>query len=344
MRENKCRISVIMPNYNTPIEYLELAIESILSQTYSNFEFVIIDDCSTDSSYEYLKSLTDPRIRVFRNEKNLGITKTLNKGFDLAKGEYLARMDSDDIALPKRLEMQLRFMDENPDIIVCGAWAELFGNENYCMKREMPEQEFMRCSLLFGNIFGLVHPTAFFRRSLLAEYQIRYDEELPTAQDYSMWALCADVAPLACIHEILLRYRIHGGQVSIAKENLQKECTRRVQEKLLKRVFQRSITDHELEWHTGVCDFKRISRMDLNWLSEISRANQSSRIYDKDILKSCINFVIKSKAHNDATTTKSLKSVLSMLGFLPINGKLAVLAALAQRVWTRLMILVGIKR
>ena len=344
MSKNRYRISVVMPNYNTPIDYLKTAVESILSQTYKDFEYIIVDDRSTDDSYEYLKSLTDPRIRVIRNKNNLGITKTLNVGFDLAQGEYIARMDSDDIALPDRLETQLRFMDDHPDVIVCGAWAELFGDENYCMKREMPEQEFMRCSLLFGNLFGLVHPTAFFRRSLLVDNHIRYDEGIPTAQDYAMWASCADVAPMACVQKVLLRYRIHGGQVSISKENLQIECARRVQKKLLERVFQRIITDSELQLHTSACNFKRISKADLAWLSEIESANQISKVYQTDVLKSCIDFVIKSKAHNDATTTKRVKSVFSMLSYLPLKGKVAVANALVDRIWTRILILFGIKK
>ena len=344
MSNEKCIVSVVMPNYNTPIDFLKSAIDSILLQTYKSFEFIIIDDCSNDGSYEYLRNLKDPRIRVFRNKKNLGITKTLNIGFDLASGEYIARMDSDDIALPNRLEVQLAFMKEHPEVIVCGTWVECFGDENYFIRREMPEREFMRCSLVFGNIYGLVHPTAFFRKNLLLKNNIRYDEELLTAQDYAMWVSCADVARMACVQCVLLKYRIHGGQVSISKKHLQSQCTKKVYEKLLKKVFQRSITDYEMQLHENVCDFKIIRQVDLKWLDEISKANMISKVYRPDILKKCINFVIKSKAHNEATTTKNLKNIISMLYFLPINGKFSVIIALIHRIWVRLLIVFGLKR
>ena len=113
-------ISVIMPTYNTPREFLENAIQSILRQTYGDFEFIIVDDCSTDDTEEYLRSIADSRIRVIRNQTNLGITKSLNIGLREARGEYIARMDSDDIALPERFEKQLKFMQEHQNVIVCG--------------------------------------------------------------------------------------------------------------------------------------------------------------------------------------------------------------------------------
>ena len=155
-------ISVVMPNYNTSLPFLEEAVNSILAQTYSNFEFIIVDDCSTDESYGFLQSLTDPRIRLIRNDENMGVTASLNKGFRLAKGTYIARMDSDDISFPTRFERQLAFMTENPDVIVCGTFAEEIGDRNGKRCRKIPNMEEYQCGVLFGNVFGLIHPTAFF--------------------------------------------------------------------------------------------------------------------------------------------------------------------------------------
>ena len=120
-------ISVIMSNYNTPEEYLREAIESILNQTYKNFEFIIIDDCSTDNSLEIIKSYNDERIVLIENEENIGLTKSINKGLAVAKGEYIARMDADDVSLPQRFEKQINYMNDHTELIVCGSSMELIG-------------------------------------------------------------------------------------------------------------------------------------------------------------------------------------------------------------------------
>ena len=114
------KISVVMPVYNTAVPFLKDAVDSIVNQTCQDFEFLIIDDGSTGECAEYLAHLRDPRIRIIRNPKNIGITKSLNIGFREAKGKYIARMDSDDISFPARFERQYAFMEAHPDTIVCG--------------------------------------------------------------------------------------------------------------------------------------------------------------------------------------------------------------------------------
>lgn len=114
-------ISVIMPVYNTPKDILNEAVKSILNQSFADFEFIIIDDCSDKAECkDYLESLYDERIRIIRNPQNLGITKSLNIGLRAASGKYIARMDSDDISLPRRLEKQYSFMEEHTDTLICG--------------------------------------------------------------------------------------------------------------------------------------------------------------------------------------------------------------------------------
>jgi len=116
------KVTVLMPVYNAE-KYLKEAIGSILGQSFSDFEFLIINDGSTDSSVKIIKSYDDPRIRFIANEKNLGVIPTLNKGFALAQGEFIARMDADDISLPKRLELQADFMDKHPEAGAIGLTA-----------------------------------------------------------------------------------------------------------------------------------------------------------------------------------------------------------------------------
>jgi glycosyltransferase involved in cell wall biosynthesis len=123
-----------MPVYNGS-KHLSDAVDSILTQTYTNFEFLIIDDASTDNSFEILKSYKDDRIRLIKNEKNIGLSASLNKGLNLALGKYIARMDQDDISLPNRLEKQIEYFKEHNDICVLGSWFKVIsGDDPYQIK------------------------------------------------------------------------------------------------------------------------------------------------------------------------------------------------------------------
>ena len=162
-------ISVVMPVFNTPVSFLKEAVDSIINQTFKDFEFIIIDDGSTGSCREYLESLSDPRIRIIHNEKNLGITKSLNIGLREASGKYIARMDADDISIPLRLEKQFAFMESNPDIILCGSKKVTIGKKRplaLLWKHSMIDMEEYRIKMLFVNP-GPSHPTAFFRHDRL---------------------------------------------------------------------------------------------------------------------------------------------------------------------------------
>ena len=125
--EHPVKVSVVMPTYNTAVPVLKAAVDSILNQSFRDFEFIIVDDHSTDGSEAYLSSLSDPRIRLLRNMEQLGVTKSLNVGLRAAKGRYIARMDSDDISLPERFEKQVAFMESHPDAIACGTGYENIG-------------------------------------------------------------------------------------------------------------------------------------------------------------------------------------------------------------------------
>jgi glycosyltransferase involved in cell wall biosynthesis len=122
-------VTVLMPVYNTEM-YLKEAIDSILNQTFRDFEFIVINDGSTDSTSDIIESYSDPRIIYLQNEKNLGVATSLNKGLSIAKGTYIARMDGDDVSRCDRLEKQVAFMDANPEIGVCGTWLETIGDRN----------------------------------------------------------------------------------------------------------------------------------------------------------------------------------------------------------------------
>lgn len=204
------KISVIMPVYNTEESYLREAIESILNQTFADFEFIIINDGSTNNAQDVILSYKDSRINYVVNEKNLGLIKTLNKGFDLAKGEYIARMDSDDISLPKRFEKQVDFMDKNPNVHVAGSWYEWFPK---CKVQKPPtnDKDIKECLLVQSN--SLAHPTVMLRKSVIDKLEARYDENYAYVEDYALWLSLVDKVDFANIDEILLKYRIHPNSV-----------------------------------------------------------------------------------------------------------------------------------
>ena len=182
------KVTILMSIYNGE-KYLREAVNSILAQTFKDFEFLIIDDGSTDLSLDIIKSYTDTRIRLVRNEQNIGLTKSLNKGLGLAHGEYIARMDVDDISLPKRLETQMKVLEATrADICFCRSH---FVNEINGRKYIWQEKDwlFIRWRGLFENKYGL-HSAVMFRRKSILRIG-GYDESFIRAQDYDLWDRCA---------------------------------------------------------------------------------------------------------------------------------------------------------
>lgn len=204
-------ISVVMPVYNAE-KYVVEAIESILNQTYSDFEFIIIDDCSTDNTFKVLQSyiLKDNRIRLFRNVMNRKQAYTKNRAIELAQGKYIAFMDADDISLPVRFEKQIEFMESHPEVGVCGTWIEVFSEESSqttCIKYPV-EHKLISVKLLFDENC-IAHPSTFLRRDIFFDLQIYYNLSLQGyAEDYELWVRLLEQGVLFYnLPEILLMYR-----------------------------------------------------------------------------------------------------------------------------------------
>lgn len=205
------KISVIMPAYNAE-KYIAEAIDSILGQTFGDFEFIILNDCSSDRTEEIILSYDDPRIVYLKNERNLGVAATLNRGLAMAKGEYIARMDADDISLPERFAKQVAYLDGHPAVAVLGTNLEAFdqtGVLRYGWSATDPDQ--MRIDLLFSC--GLAHPSVMMRRSVTAELG-GYDPAFEGLEDYELWCRVARKYDVTTLPDILFRYRMHGGQVT----------------------------------------------------------------------------------------------------------------------------------
>lgn len=244
MLRREKKISVLMSVYNTPEEYLRAAIESILNQSFRNFEFVIIDDCSDEETKNILKSYVDPRIRLYRNRENMGLTKSLNIGLELCKGDYIARMDSDDIAFPERLELQLKYI-EAKNFAVIGSEYEYYPKRRY-QRFVTDNLEKQQIRMLFSNA-GIIHSTAFLDKGKMDSLGIRYDEVYKKSQDYSLW--CNYVSKgfvLGTCPHVLLKWRESPGQISKTNSSEQKECRNRIRKRYISEML--NICDDDCDY------------------------------------------------------------------------------------------------
>lgn len=202
------KISVLLPVYNAA-SFIGESIHSILDQTESDFELLIIDDCSTDNSLQIIESFEDPRIILHKKNLNSGYTESLNWGIDQARGKYIARMDADDISLPQRFEKQVFFLEQNQHIAMCGTDARVEGsslNFNY-----PTESKVIEAHLLLGS--SLIHPSIMGRTEIFKQY--KYDPIKEPAEDYDLFTrLAASGKQLANLEEALLIYRVHTNQIS----------------------------------------------------------------------------------------------------------------------------------
>ena len=206
---NTPAISIVMPVYNSS-KYLRETIESIIEQTFSNFELIIIDDGSSDDSLYIIESFIDKRIIVIKNKHDY--IDSLNKGLKKAKGKYIARMDADDVMLRNRLEKQYNYMEKNTHIDVCGSWVEYIGDKKGILNT-VTENDDISINLLFGNM--LVHPSTIIRKQSIDEFGIKYSYGYPFAEDYKLWTDCIQHGlRFSNIPEVLLNYRISDKQVT----------------------------------------------------------------------------------------------------------------------------------
>ena len=277
-------ISVIVPVYKVEA-YLPRCIDSILNQTYRNFELIIIDDCSQDESVDYIKSINDNRVRLLINDKNSGPAVTRNRGLEVAKGKYIAIMDSDDISMPTRLEKQVAYMEMNPDVFVCGTWFEKFGVENKIRKPVIDDFEMYRCQLLFSDTpITLCSPSAMIRKSILDENSIRYDETLLKTEDYGLWVDCSKVGTFFILNEVLLKYRTHESQTSIKDKDEQYDFANLISRRQL-QALQIDECEEEDRWRYNEVLDKNDYRLFFEWIHQIEEKNAVCNYLNSESLK-----------------------------------------------------------
>ena len=204
------KISVLMPVYKTNETYLRQAIESILNQTFEDFEFLILDDCPEDSREHIVKSYDDKRIKYFQNERNWGISLSRNKLIDLSKGEYLAVFDHDDISRPDRLEKEAAYLDANPEVGAVSAQVHTFPRDK--ISNNPLDDHDIKVALTGKYVIS--HSASMLRKSVLDKNHIRYEEEYTPAEDYTLWCRLARVTNLHNLPDVLLEYRAHKSNTS----------------------------------------------------------------------------------------------------------------------------------
>ncbi|MEI7423468.1 MAG: glycosyltransferase family 2 protein [Prolixibacteraceae bacterium] len=274
-------ISVIMPVYNAE-SYLKESIQSILNQTYTNFELIICDDGSTDRSLEIIQAFRDERIRVIRNEQNLGIPLTLNRLIEACLGKYIARQDSDDISLPKRLEKQARFLEKNPQVGLCGTNFITFGHKN--IRRLMPQKdEEIRAFLLINN--PICQPTIMVRKTCLTK---PYDQAYDLSEDYAHGYELSKITKLANLPDVLLKYRWHGTNISLTKEQIMIENANQIRANIFRETLGYDITEQEtrllrLATDSNLTDLNQLVLLE-KFLKNIQLKNKISVYYNEQAL------------------------------------------------------------
>lgn len=283
---SKLSLSIIIPAFNAE-RYISQSIQSVLNQTYNNFELIIINDGSTDNTRVIIESFDDERIKYFENEKNQGIVYSRNKGLRIAKGDYIGMLDADDIAYPEKFETQINFLEKNGDFGMIGSWAR-FIDEN---GKHMPggwklkaKPEMIPSLMLFKNYF--LQSAVLYRKECITKFTFK--EGFDILEDYLIWLEIIKKFKVWNLQEYLLDYRIHSGGITKThqEEKVEKE----------KKVFRIQLlemgidtTEQEIELHLLIRDDSKITKIKTlklieKWLIKINDHNLKTEIYNHKML------------------------------------------------------------
>jgi len=323
-------LTVVMPVYNGE-RYLNTAIDSILIQTFTLFEFLIINDGSTDRSEEIIKSYSDPRISYIKNEKNKGLITTLNIGLARSKGKYIARMDSDDVSLPNRLKVQLNYMLSHPQCKLCGTRAIVINEDGkplYKIRRPTLNKE-IKVRQLFKNSF--IHPSVMLDAGVAR--RLKYSFNYEDAEDYYLFSQIVMDHQVANLKRSLIYYRVHPENITSKKQDGMNKSEIKTMHFLLSMLFEKEVSDEEASLHHAFLTrhFENINsdRIEAHLL-KIKNANEKKQTYDPELLAAELqnewfNFLFFSKEKNALSTfiNSNLFSIkrFSFRQFIKLIGK-----------------------
>lgn len=278
-------VSVILPVHNRE-RFVAVAVQSILDQTYPYFELIIIDDASTDSTLNIIEKFEDKRIKFLRNEKNLGVSASRNKGVKEANGDFIAFMDSDDISVPDRLQKQLKLFTEKPEIDICGSWVQFLNSDKIIRHKEEHEEIFTQLLLNCSVSIGVV----MFKRKRIKD--VLLNEQLKFGEDYELWSKVGWKTKMYNIQEPLLLYRSHEGQISGINKKQQLVLDAEIRLSLFKKIgyCQRTFPDELIKkvmLYQGFFDLYEFEIF-LNWLTNLERINRKEKIFPHPQLKNVL--------------------------------------------------------
>ena len=303
-------LSVIMPVYNGE-KYLREAIDSVLNQTFTNFEFIVINDGSTDSSVNIIKTYIDERILFINNEFNYGIPYSRNLGLQLARGQFLTWTDCDDINLPSRFEEQVKVLKNNSEIGICGTWLKRIGCKKSSLFKAYKDPELVKAILLFRP--AIPNATAMMRLSKIKEFNLVYNTNLPISEDYDFILRCSMFFPLTNIQKVYYLYR--ASETSIMKKFESREMeSYRIREVIYTQALTYlgiRPTESDLITHRLACAPKMFTHFSdlvtcFKWLKVIKQKNAETNAYDPKAMNKALAYefyFISRKASNAGLLT-----------------------------------------
>lgn len=310
-------VSVLMSVHNEPSQFINVAVNSICKQTYKNIEFIIIDDNSNEETFRFLQNLAKvhSNIKLYRNENNLGLTASLNRGLSLCSGDFIARMDADDYSCPERIAHQVYYLSEHSDIDILGTGVVSFGEKVMFMSPidgyTPPE---VQSNLFFTS--SLCHPSVMIRASFLNRTGLTYDVSVKKGQDFDLWERASVCGKLAVLKDVLLYYRLHPKQITSTNRADQDATARKI---MLRRIKRLGInpTESEMEAHMALksqnpkTEIREISL----WIKKLIKASESVPYINSNDLANNLysRFAnIKLKSHH-IPNFKDLRFILKML-------------------------------
>jgi len=286
------KVTVLMTVFNGS-QYLKKAVDSVLSQTFEDFEFLIIDDCSIDNSVEIIKSYTDVRIQLIKNENNLGQTASLNMGLKFSKGEYIARIDQDDVSMPDRLKKQVKFLNNNLNVVAVGSFFTIIGSDgNSLLNKKLPVGSDSNLFYIITGHNPLIHPGVLFRKKVIVELGC-YREEYMPSEDIDLWLrLYQNSYVCDNIPEYLTCIRRHTAQVSINNLDEQNNNHTKAFYNFYTEVTKCIIDYHKIEqyfnvsvWRTEKVNLKNIKNIITVSLNLFKRLKWSNKRNNSTLLK-----------------------------------------------------------
>lgn len=280
-------VSVVMAVHNEQENYLRQSFASMFHQTYTQMELIVVDDASDEYCQKVLRDLCENRenVRVVRNDTNQGLTKSLNRGIELANGEFIARMDADDISVYNRIEKQVAYLNVHPNVDIVGTGVVSFGTQNVFMSPVFGfNNDEAQCYLFFSST--LCHPSVMMRKEFIDRNNLRYDENVKKGQDYDLWERASVFGEMTVLSDVLLFYRTHPAQITNTNRTDQETSADIVRKRRLYRIGI-EVTDEEYKCHqllaSGVD--KTVNVRDVEaWVKKVIEHNEQRHLVDEKCL------------------------------------------------------------